>query len=129
MDKSTRTSEGLPFDCRVCGKQMIVTLCTPLGDAVCPHCGTILYPHLLQAPVDGDDEKRLSDLGILVETDDRGEVVVAQLNGPRFNDASVARLAGLRDIPLIKLYNTGLTPQGIERLRSVLPNTTVEEDT
>ncbi len=106
---------------------MIVTLCNPLGDAVCPHCGSMLYPHLSQRSIDDDDEKRLADLGILVETDDRGEVVVAQLNGPRFNDATVSKLASLRDIPLIKLCDTGLTPQGIERLRAVLPSSTVEE--
>jgi|GEM_PF-3011428 hypothetical protein len=99
----------------------------PLGDTVCPHCGVLLYAHLKEIPVVGDDEKKLADLGILVETDDCGEIISAQLNGPRFNDKSIEKLAGLKDIPQIQLYNTALTRQGIDRLRKMLPNTNIEE--
>jgi hypothetical protein len=127
MDTSTRTSEGFPFNCTVCGKQMIVSACTPLGDTVCPHCGALLYAHLKQIPIDSDDEKKLADLGILIETDDYGEIISAQLNGPRYNDKTIEKLAGLKDIPQIKLYNTALTRQGVDRLRRMLPQSSIEE--
>ncbi|MFN7333533.1 MAG: hypothetical protein ACK56W_18410 [Pirellula sp.] len=127
METSTRTSEGFPLICTVCGKQMIVSSCTPLGDTVCPHCGALLYAHLKEHPVDSDDEKKLADLGILVETDDYGEIISAQLNGPRYNDKTIEKLAGLKDIPLIKLYSTALTRQGVDRLRKMLPQARIEE--
>jgi hypothetical protein len=127
METSTRTSEGFPFDCTVCGKQMIVSACTPLGDTVCPHCGALLYAHLKQIPIDSDDEKKLSDLGILIETDDYGEIISAQLNGPQYNDKTIEKLADLKDIPQIKLYNTALTRQGVDRLRKMLPQSSIED--
>lgn len=126
MDISTRTSEGIPSDCPVCGKQMIVSACTPLGDATCPHCGFLIYPSLPRNRVDGDDEKRLADLGIIVETNDQGEISIAELHGPRFNDKIVQKLANCKDIPIIKLFNTGLTSQGIEKLRELLPQTSIQ---
>ena len=128
MDISTRTSEGIPSECPVCGKQMIVSVCAPIGDAVCPHCGSFLYPRLQRNGILTDDEKKLADLGILVDTNDQGEIMIAELHGPRFNDGIVHKLAACRDIPLIKLYNTGFTPQGIDRLRELLPQSTIETD-
>lgn len=106
---------------------MIVSSCTPLGDTACPHCGALLYAHLKELPVDSDDEKKLADLGILVETDDYGEIISAQLNGPRYNDKTIEKLVGLKDIPQIKLYNTALTRQGVDRLRKMLPQSSIEE--
>lgn len=106
---------------------MIVSSSAPLGDTVCPHCGALLYAHLKQIPIDSDDEKKLADLGILVETDDCGEIISAQLNGPRYNDNSIEKLVGLKDIPQIKLYNTSLTRQGVDRLRKMLPHSSIEE--
>jgi len=82
---------------------------------------------LKEHPVDSDDEKKLADLGILVETDDYGEIISAQLNGPRYNDKTIEKLAGLKDIPLIKLYSTALTRQGVDRLRKMLPQARIEE--
>jgi len=127
METSTRTSEGFPFNCTVCGKQMIVSSCAPLGDTVCPHCGALLYAHLKQLTIDSDDEKTLADLGIVVETDDYGEITSAQLNGPRYNDKTIEKLAGLKSIPQIRLNNTALTPQGVDRLRKLLPQSSIEE--
>ncbi|AMV31252.1 hypothetical protein VN12_03975 [Pirellula sp. SH-Sr6A] len=106
---------------------MIVSSCTPLGDTVCPHCGAFLYAHLKELQIDSDDDKKLADLGILVETDDFGEIISAQMNGPRYNDKTIDKLAGLKDIPQIKLYNTALTRQGVERLRKMLPQSSIEE--
>lgn len=126
MEISTRTSEGLPSECTICGKQMIVSACSPLGDAICPHCGSLIFPRLQRDRIDGDNEKRLADMGILVETNDQGEITVAELHGPKFNDRTVRNLANFKDIPVIKLFNTGFSPRGIERLRELLPQTSIE---
>ena len=106
---------------------MIVSPSIHLGDAICPHCGALIFPTLQGNHFDSDDEKRLADLGVMVETDDEGEVITAELHGPRFNDESVLKLAGCNGIPIIKICNTGLSRLGIERLRALLPNTIVEE--
>lgn len=106
---------------------MIVSSCTPLGDTVCPHCGALLYAHLKRLSVESDDEKKLADLGILVETDDYGEIISAQLNGPRYNDKTVEQLADLKEIPQIRLYKTALSQQGVERLRRLLPQSRIDE--
>ncbi len=83
----------MPSDCPVCGKRMIVSICSPLGDATCPHCGSLLYPRLRRDHIEGDDEKRLANIGILVETNNEGEVTTAELHGPRFNDQTIPTLA------------------------------------
>lgn len=127
MNVSTRTSEGCPCNCPVCGKQMVVIMCQPLGDATCPHCGALVYPRLQHGQLAGDDERRLADLGVLIETDDQGNITVAELHGPRFNDTAIPTLAMLKDVPRIKLNKTGFTEQGVERLRSQLPETDIEE--
>ena len=106
---------------------MIVSACLPLADATCPHCGSLIYQQLQRNRFDGDDEKRLADLGVIVETNDQGEITVAELHGPRFNDTIIQKLANCKDVPTIKLFNTGFTRQGIERLRSLLPQSVIEE--
>lgn len=76
--------------------------------------------------VDVDHERRLADLGIIVETNDVGEITVAELHGPRFNDNIIMKLGQCSDIPTIKLFGTGFTPQGIARLKELLPRTSIE---
>lgn len=39
MRIATRTPEGQPLECRVCGKTTLVLVSDPPGDAVCPNCG------------------------------------------------------------------------------------------
>lgn len=39
MRIATRTPEGQPLECRVCGKITFVLVSDPPGDAVCPICG------------------------------------------------------------------------------------------
>lgn len=51
----------------------------------------------------------------------------AQLNGSRHNDKSIEKLASLKDIRQVKLYNTDPTRQDIDRLRKMLPNSSIEE--
>ncbi|MGA2254912.1 MAG: hypothetical protein ABSG53_09635 [Thermoguttaceae bacterium] len=43
MEPSTRTPEGEPNHCPVCGKPLQVEPSRPPGDAPCPHCGHLLW--------------------------------------------------------------------------------------
>lgn len=127
MEIATRTSEGTPSNCPECGKRIIVSASTPLGDAICPHCGSLIFPRSQRDRIEGDDEKRLADLGVIVETNDQGEITVAKLHGPRLNDSTIQKLVSLKEIPLIRLGNTGLTQMGIDRLRTLINPSIVEE--
>lgn len=39
---SSRTPEGSPGKCPVCGQEVRLEVSEPFGDAPCPHCGTLL---------------------------------------------------------------------------------------
>jgi DNA-directed RNA polymerase subunit RPC12/RpoP len=39
---SSRTPEGQPNCCPVCGKAVVMEPSQPFGDAPCPHCGCLL---------------------------------------------------------------------------------------
>jgi len=41
---SSRTPEGQPGRCPLCGADVSVLPAEPLGDAPCPACGTLLWP-------------------------------------------------------------------------------------
>ena len=43
MDISSRTPEGVPNRCGVCGKHLKIEPSWPAGDAPCPHCGHLLW--------------------------------------------------------------------------------------
>ncbi len=43
MNPSTRTPEGQPHHCPVCGKTVVIEPSQPSGDAPCPHCGCLLW--------------------------------------------------------------------------------------
>ncbi len=40
---SSRTPEGLPNHCPVCGSDVTIEPSIPFGDAPCPHCGVLLW--------------------------------------------------------------------------------------
>lgn len=40
---SSSTDDGTPIRCPVCGGTALVNVSRPPGDAVCPHCGTLLW--------------------------------------------------------------------------------------
>ena len=44
MKASSRTPEGVPYRCPVCGKRVVIERSDPPGDACCPHCGRLLWP-------------------------------------------------------------------------------------
>jgi acyl carrier protein len=43
MAVSSRTPEGTPHRCRVCGKMSAVEPSCPGGDSCCPNCGQLLW--------------------------------------------------------------------------------------
>lgn len=43
MDPSSRTPEGTPNRCPICGQDVSITPSEPSGDAPCPHCGCLLW--------------------------------------------------------------------------------------
>lgn len=43
MTIASRTPEGEPFQCPICGKVDMLEPCYPGGDAVCPSCGQLLW--------------------------------------------------------------------------------------
>ena len=43
MSVSSRTPEGIPNRCPVCGKQVVLEPSDPAGDAPCSHCGHLLW--------------------------------------------------------------------------------------
>jgi hypothetical protein len=43
MEIASRTPEGMPNRCPVCGNEVKIEPSMPVGDAPCPHCGTLLW--------------------------------------------------------------------------------------
>jgi hypothetical protein len=43
MIPSSRTPEGEPNSCPICGHEVRVDVSYPAGDAPCPHCGHLLW--------------------------------------------------------------------------------------
>jgi acyl carrier protein len=43
MTISSRTPEGLPHRCPVCGKSCVLEPSSPGGDSCCPNCGHLLW--------------------------------------------------------------------------------------
>lgn len=69
MTISSRTPEGLPHRCPVCGETSAVEPSYPGGDACCPACGQLLWElrdRLGQRGINDffDLDARLSDLGV-----------------------------------------------------------------
>lgn len=43
MPVSSRTPEGEPLRCPICGTAADLEVCDPAGDALCPACGSLLW--------------------------------------------------------------------------------------
>lgn len=125
MHVASRTTEGWPCTCPVCGKRMSVAPGTPLGDIICPHCGVLFFPEVFTGFLIPDALQRLSELGVQLETDDEGEVTWIQLNGAAYNDRTVSEIAKLKGIPIIDIRNTEITHEGADRLRTLLPDAAI----
>ncbi len=63
MDISSRTPEGLPNRCPICGNELRIEPSEPLNDAPCPHCGQLLWFVRSEAgaPFVGRQASRISD--------------------------------------------------------------------
>jgi hypothetical protein len=46
MTISSRTPEGSPWRCPMCGSYVRMEPSWPSGDATCSHCGTLLWPQM-----------------------------------------------------------------------------------
>lgn len=42
MNVSSRTPEGFPSQCRLCGNEVYLEFSNPGEDATCPHCGNLI---------------------------------------------------------------------------------------
>jgi len=123
---ATRSTEGLPSKCPVCGKRMSVSPGEPLGDIMCPHCGVLFCPERPTASDVPDDLQRLKELGVTVETDDEGEITRVVFNGHSYSDRSIRGIAKLKGVPIIDVRNTRISPAGADRLRLLLPDAQIE---
>jgi len=57
---SSRTPEGLPFRCSICGEAAAIEASYPNGDACCPACGQLLWWFRDRYPSIDDDIERLN---------------------------------------------------------------------
>lgn len=85
---SSRTPEGLPNTCPVCGADVRVEPSQPLGDAPCPCCGHLLW--FLKRPAGADDLERQATLS----TRDRVMELLFRMGIERHKRAQDSGLAG-----------------------------------
>ncbi len=128
MDAATRTSEGVPYRCSICGKKMIVTASDPLGEIVCPHCGVLCFPNVTVSTVSSDDEYQLAQKGIFVETNDEGEIIQLYFKGSQYNDETLSVIQKFFQVPFIDVTFTALSPAGVAKLRDTMPGITISFD-
>jgi hypothetical protein len=108
----------------VCGKKVWTTPSQPPGDAICPHCGTLLWFHGGDLEV-GDPIRRLAELGAEVEVDDEGQATSVRFSGRKYDDSIIDRLAELSSVPVIDIRDTAITDAGAKRLQQLLPYVTI----
>lgn len=122
MKSVSRTPEGEPAKCPVCGNVVSVEPSRPHGDAPCPNCGSLLWLNELTPQV----AEQLAERGVTVETDDDGEVTLIRLTGWVYDDSVVRKLAaGFVDVPVLDVRETCITKSGAAWLRELMPNTLV----
>jgi hypothetical protein len=124
MEIASRTTEGLPNECAVCGKQVWIVPSIPPGDATCPHCGTAIWFSDATGPV-RDVLHQLQERGAIVETDDQDQIHSIRLIGGIYTDAAVELLGKLTGVRTLDVSHTGITTAGIARLQSLLPETKI----
>ena len=117
MEPSTRTPEGEPNHCPVCGKPLRIEPSRPPGDAPCPHCGSLLW---------FGAEKRDSDQEQPVKRES-GELEQVELAHKKFdqqelakNDASLRKAEFTLDDFKKQLGQIGKLGQ-IQKIMSMIP--------
>jgi hypothetical protein len=125
MEISSRTTEGLPNECPICGKQVWIVPSVPPGDSTCPHCGsTIWFPDATDTVP--DVLHQLQKRGAIVYTDDEGQVRSIRLIGRIYTAAVIDQLAKLNGVKVLDVSGTRITPAGVARKRSLMPETKIE---
>ena len=127
MDVASRSSEGLPCPCPVCGKDNWIAPSSNLGDAVCAHCGSWLNG-LTRAFVQDYEQILAVKHGIQIETDGQYQICRVTLTGHRFNDTMLEKLKAFRGIPAIDVSQSWITRAGARKLRTLLPGTVIVHD-
>ena len=104
MTISSRTPEGEPNRCAICGAVVVIEPSDPAGDAPCPHCGVLLWfpgPDNPDAPVvasfgalmNADAVKRIADL----LGEERGRSIILDLSETTYiTSAALARMVNLK---------------------------------
>lgn len=67
MTISSRTPEGIPSHCPICGSELKLEFSDPAGDATCPKCGCLVW-HEGKAPPEGNVVVRLHESILTLET-------------------------------------------------------------
>ncbi len=68
MTISSRTPEGEPNRCIVCGAEFRIEPSIPSGDAPCPNCGYLcFFPHLMDIVTDPNGGTSIPDLLAMLE--------------------------------------------------------------
>jgi hypothetical protein len=87
MEPASRTPEGLPNRCPVCGNEITIDPSLPAGDAPCPCCGHLLWFSTALAAFRNDNEYSIKLLRTVVDrgADDlyivTGQPPVVRLHG------------------------------------------------
>ncbi len=106
MPISTRTPEGEPLQCPICGTVAALEIADPTGDALCPACGHLLWMFrdsvsrvcgvpleeiALSASLRDDlDMDSLAVVELVMELEDRGGMIVP--------DGDYEKLRTVRDV-------------------------------
>ena len=98
---SSRTPEGQPIRCPLCGKQVVIEPSALFGDATCPHCGQLLWFIRLS------DELRVYEYDQADELRDRLKDVLAEQLGVDKSkvtgDLSVLKDLGADSLDVVEL--------------------------
>lgn len=121
MEPASRTPEGEPNICHVCGSGVTIEPSRPSGDAPCPSCGTLLWF--------GDSSPGLIDhlaaSGVFVTADDSGQIVEIRLVGDTYDDATVFQLAKITGLCVMDITETRISALGAACLRTLMPDTSI----
>lgn len=77
MTPSSRTPEGSPHRCNVCGKSVLLDDASPVRDATCPYCGSLIW--LARSSNIGDVRGRIRILAQEIESLSNATVSMAEV--------------------------------------------------
>jgi acyl carrier protein len=106
MTIASRTPEGVPNLCPICGKVAFLEPCYPGGDSVCPNCGQLTWLVRNQLHDESGvalDEIKLEsllvdDLGLDSLEDVEAIMAIEEQTGTRIPDEIAATFRSVRDV-------------------------------